>query len=127
MFVIRRGTDPQDTTIENANMVATATMADMNVTVIGTEIGIGIETAIGIGRIDRVEEEGRAGRAKPSVGTLFFFSFHCSVLRSVSFLPLIFSLFLFPSVYGTQTGSRAPANCVRVKARTYARMNMNYG
>ena len=56
MFVIRRGTDPQDTTIENANMVATATMADMNVTVIGTEIGIGIvmspavmtENAIGI-------------------------------------------------------------------------------
>ena len=56
MFVIRRGTDPQDTTIENANMVATATMADMNVMVIGTEIGIGIvmspavmtENAIGI-------------------------------------------------------------------------------
>ena len=56
MFVIRRGTDPQDTTIENANMVVTATMADMNVMVIGTEIGIGIvmspavmtENAIGI-------------------------------------------------------------------------------
>ena len=56
MFVIRRGTDPQDTTIENANMVVTATMADMNAMVIGTEIGKGIvmspavmtENAIGI-------------------------------------------------------------------------------